>query len=98
MRCAKTTLSAAARVVQARRGHGEDLHINAAFVHQRQPPLSQVIEPCFDLAPVKRGGAFLPDGGRRLGRADVGGQKVLLNANELCHCLHLFLVADECKH
>ena len=71
-------------------GHGKDLDIHPTFIHQRQSPFTQVVEPCFDLAMVKPIGAFLPEGGCRLGGTDVGAQKVLLDADELCHGLHLF--------
>lgn len=84
-------------VVQAGCRHGEDLHIDAAFVHERQPHFPEIIEPLFDLTPVERCGTFCSDGGGGPGCADASGQKMFLDADQLCHCHQRFLDTSESK-
>jgi hypothetical protein len=47
-------------VVQGGRGHRENLYIDPAFIHKRDAPLPQIVQPLLNVCPIERRGAFLP--------------------------------------
>lgn len=69
-------------IVKGGRGDGENLHVDAAFIHQREATLTQVVEPLYDFATVKAGRALLSDGGGCPCGTDFRRDEVLLDRDE----------------